>query len=315
MTTEYTYSIIIPHKDIPDLLDRLLSTVPHRKDTQVIVCDDCSTRENYELVQELKNKYPQIEIYQTDSCSGGGRARNLGLKYAKGKYLIFADADDYFNICFPNILDKYARTCYDIIYFSANSVDCETYQNSYRGELTSKVINLAFSQNNFDSLRYKLTIPWAKFISKRMVDENRIFFQESPISNDVLFSYLVDFYAKAIFADKTSIYCVTTRANSTSYTISWERLQTRLKINLDKCRFMRDQAMLQPDVILMEWDFNTIITQYPGYKTDYKNLLMEYGFSKRQIKRFFLTYYFEEFRHQLVILKNHMLKICNLIKF
>lgn len=42
---EYNYSLIIPHFNIPKLLRRLLSTVPKREDLQVIIVDDCSTKE------------------------------------------------------------------------------------------------------------------------------------------------------------------------------------------------------------------------------------------------------------------------------
>lgn len=36
------YSIIIPHHNIPDLLQRCLSSIPQRNDLQVIVIDDKS---------------------------------------------------------------------------------------------------------------------------------------------------------------------------------------------------------------------------------------------------------------------------------
>lgn len=36
------FSIIIPHKDIPDLLQRCLDSIPIRDDVQVIVVDDDS---------------------------------------------------------------------------------------------------------------------------------------------------------------------------------------------------------------------------------------------------------------------------------
>lgn len=36
------YSIIIPHKNIPDLLQRCLNSIPRRTDIQIIVVDDNS---------------------------------------------------------------------------------------------------------------------------------------------------------------------------------------------------------------------------------------------------------------------------------
>ena len=40
---EYTYTIIIPHKNIPLLLQRCLDSVPLRNDVQIIVVDDGSS--------------------------------------------------------------------------------------------------------------------------------------------------------------------------------------------------------------------------------------------------------------------------------
>lgn len=43
---EINYSIIIPHKNIPHLLQRCLKSIPRRKDVQIIIVDDNSDPEN-----------------------------------------------------------------------------------------------------------------------------------------------------------------------------------------------------------------------------------------------------------------------------
>ena len=45
------YSIIIPHKNSPELLERCLNSIPERKDIEIIVVDDCSN----------ENGRPQID--------------------------------------------------------------------------------------------------------------------------------------------------------------------------------------------------------------------------------------------------------------
>ena len=39
------YTIIIPHKNIPNLLERLLNSIPCRDDLEIIVVDDNSSDE------------------------------------------------------------------------------------------------------------------------------------------------------------------------------------------------------------------------------------------------------------------------------
>ena len=43
------YSIIIPHKDIPDLLQRCLDSIPVRDDVEVIVVDDNSNTQKVDF--------------------------------------------------------------------------------------------------------------------------------------------------------------------------------------------------------------------------------------------------------------------------
>ena len=126
------YSIIIPYYNCPKLLVRCLNSIPTREDLQVIVIDDCSPT-NY-LYEDIVVKYSQcnVEFYQTPRNLGAGCARNIGLKHAKGKWLIFADADDYFNVCFSDILDLYVDSLADIIFFKASSQDSDTYVNTNR---------------------------------------------------------------------------------------------------------------------------------------------------------------------------------------
>ena len=90
-------SIIIPHYNSADLLDKLLSTIPNVQEVQVIVVDDFSTQGLDEL-EECKQRYinTNVEFYTNECKKSAGGARNTGLSYAKGQWLLFADADDYF---------------------------------------------------------------------------------------------------------------------------------------------------------------------------------------------------------------------------
>ena len=61
------FSIIVPHKDIPFLLEDCLLSIPQRDDVQIIVVDDNSNNENkaklHSIEQRLKQNY--LFIYLT----------------------------------------------------------------------------------------------------------------------------------------------------------------------------------------------------------------------------------------------------------
>ena len=93
-------SIIIPHFNKPDLLEKLLLSIPQDKiDIQTIVVDDQSETSYFNEVEKLKNKY-NFELYQNQIQKSAGLCRNLGLQKAKNTWIIFADGDDYFQMAF-----------------------------------------------------------------------------------------------------------------------------------------------------------------------------------------------------------------------
>ena len=70
------YSIIIPHKDIPDLLNRLLRSIPQREDIEIFVVDDNSDPQIMASYKELEG----INYRYTHESCGAGYARNIALR-------------------------------------------------------------------------------------------------------------------------------------------------------------------------------------------------------------------------------------------
>ena len=252
----YNYTLIIPHYNIPKLLRRLLSTVPKRNDLQVIVVDDCSTKELDEL-EKVKQEYSWVEWYDTGTNGGGGKARNVGLDHAKGKYLIFADADDYFNLCFEDCLNNYKDSEYDLIFFTANSLDGETYQNCDRDQSITGRVNTFLETRKYNDLLYKFTAPWSKFISNKMVKENNIRFLESPVYNDMHFSLITDYHSTKIHADARAIYCVTSRKNSVSSVSTEDKEVAKMRVVASYYKIARD---LQLDIVPLRFLIGPMIS-------------------------------------------------------
>ncbi|WP_455669719.1 glycosyltransferase family 2 protein [Phocaeicola sp.] len=232
MMNEFYYTIIIPHKNIPDLLQRCLKSVPYRKDIQLIVVDDNSDASAVTSLQLLSEKYSHVQFVYTSEGRGGGYARNIGLKYAKGKWILFADADDFFNYCIGDILDKYSSSGADMVFFNANCLDTVKYTPGNR----VRHLNKWMMQYPSDaasaslSLRYRFGEPWCKIIRRSLIEEHCIRFDETPIHNDTTFSYLVGFYARRIEVDDRAGYCVTVREKSVSVSLDERREMVRMKV-------------------------------------------------------------------------------------
>jgi len=206
-------SIIIPHYNSPKKLERLLKSIPFKEYLEVIIIDDKSNKD-LKKYEELKNnkKFMNTKFLNNNSSKkGAGVARNLGLEVAKGEWILFADADDYFTQNAFSIIDKYLNSEEDVIYFTPTSIienkNTESNRHLYYSKLISNYLN-----NNKNSelfLRFYFRSPCSKLIKKKLILENNIKFSETIVCNDDYFSVKTGLLAKKINASKEIIYCIT----------------------------------------------------------------------------------------------------------
>jgi teichuronic acid biosynthesis glycosyltransferase TuaG len=89
-------SIITPLYKASRWLDELFSTVDSQslQKWELIMIDDASPFEDYELVKTRVANRANTYLYRLPENAGPGRARNLGLEKARGRFIAFLDADD-----------------------------------------------------------------------------------------------------------------------------------------------------------------------------------------------------------------------------
>ena len=184
----HTFSVIIPHHNIPQLLQRCLDSIPDVPDVQVIVVDDNSSADKVDF-----DHFPGLERRYTECIfdkqgGGAGHARNVGMQHADGKWLVFADADDFFTPDAFSILNRYKDEPYNIILFKANSVDSDNYtpsdrhfklNNSIEGSLRGDISNV--------EAVLSMPVPWCKMFCREFILRNEISYDETPVANDMMF--------------------------------------------------------------------------------------------------------------------------------
>ncbi len=97
-------SIIVPvynlEKYLVRCLDSLLNQDLNETEYEIICINDGSTDGSGELLADFQEKKPTISVYKQEN-KGVAAARNVGLKKAKGDYILFVDGDDSL---YPNVL-------------------------------------------------------------------------------------------------------------------------------------------------------------------------------------------------------------------
>jgi glycosyltransferase involved in cell wall biosynthesis len=258
MKNNINYSILIPHKNTPDLLQCCLDSIPEREDIQIIIVDDNSDPDKVDF-----NAFPGLnrkntEVYFTKEGKGAGYARNVGLRYAKGKWLLFADADDFFNKDFLEKADKYCDSTIDLIYFSATSIDSETGKPANRNKDIVKIINhynpAIFTTR--EDLIYIYWTPWGKMFNHEFVKRNNLQFEEVLVGNDAMFVIRAGEMSGKIVVDKFPLYCITYNRNSLTFGVYDEnhfneRFFAKIRINnyLHKREKIKYKIPVGPDIV------------------------------------------------------------------
>ena len=233
------YSFIVPHYNNYEGLVRLILSIPQRKSLEVIIIDDNS---GYDMFDKLKyfisNNEINISLYLNDSgFKGAGAARNIGLKKAVGKYVIFCDADDFLVDNAIDIIDATLNKFdSDIYYFKPTSKCLITGDLSDRHLSYSKLID-DFLNNDSQDIRYKFYVPWSKVYLRKYIVDNNFKFDQVIASNDVMFSLTSGTNAR-ISASNETIYCVTRGLGTLTVNFSKTVLSSRLKVSLNESKYI-----------------------------------------------------------------------------
>lgn len=107
----FRFSLIIPVKNAEQYILSALNSIANQNydNIEILIIDDNSTDNSKAIVENFKRQHPTIEISTfktTDGKRGPGAARNVGLDNARGKYILFLDADDVLNEGALESIDK-----------------------------------------------------------------------------------------------------------------------------------------------------------------------------------------------------------------
>jgi len=186
-----TLSIIIPVYNIENYIQDCLDCVVPQlsSNTELILVNDGSTDRSSQICSELAINNEFI-TYLTKSNGGVSSARNYGLRYAKGLYILFIDGDDtIYPKSISRILNKIEVTDADAI---TNSEFIRNYRNiNIITKLKkNRYINKIEKSEGYDAyenlLKSNFFIPsmWNLICKKDLYIKENIKFDERLINNE-----------------------------------------------------------------------------------------------------------------------------------
>lgn len=237
------FTVIIPHRNSVHLLPRLFSSIPDSDKIEVILVDNSPIPITLQQIRNTGVKRNFILLFSSPERGAGG-ARNVGLENAHGKWLVFADADDYFAENAFEYFYRHINSSAEIVYFCAEGIYPETGERSDRGDSYTEVVNNFLSDRKTEmTLRLGYSVPWGKMIRRDLINRHMIKFDEVIASNDSYFSLLSGYYATKIDADDSIVYFVTVTKGSLTRRRDINVILSRYQVTLRYNKFVKEHKL------------------------------------------------------------------------
>lgn len=195
------FSIIVPVYNVEKYLDKCILSILNQdyNNYELLLIDDGSTDNSGHICDEYAKKYSCINVFHKKN-GGLSDARNYGMKYAKGNYIVFVDSDDWIDLNslreFSKVIEK--KTV-DVIETRFVEV-YEDVQKCYDFELV-KYVKKGFSKKKAISWILKKTHnTWPapkRIYSTKFIKKNNLKFLNGKLHEDIDWTSNVLYYAES----------------------------------------------------------------------------------------------------------------------
>lgn len=286
-------SIIIPVYNTGDYLKRCVESLINQcKNMEILLIDDCSTDNSKEVAIELEKEYKFVKLIALGENQGVSNARNIGIENAKGKYIMFSDADDWYE---PNAVERLLEV--------ANSQDADfitaNYYISYENKKIKVDTSSYFSKDMItkeEIVSYMTLTSCSKLIKKDLFMDN---FIEYPTDvtrcEELQVIPVLAYYANNPIAIDDTLYNYYQRENSASNKkekdISYyDKTFNKFKDKIDETKYKEElefraiEHLLYGKTLVMlksRFSRNEILKHLKKFKTEYPNFI-----NNKYLKRF-----------------------------
>ena len=201
-------SIIIPVWNVELYLSECLDSMLKQtlQEIEVICIDDCSEDRSLSILMQYAEMDKRIKVVSFNKNQSASIARKIGIILAKGKYIMFADADDSLEICACHYLyDKIERNKVDILQFGTNIINCANLSEAriksnqkflapYLKQLKDKEV----FEGCFIEQKYQFSL-WNKIYNAEVVKKASEYMEDIPLpkAQDKYAFFIISYFAKS----------------------------------------------------------------------------------------------------------------------
>lgn len=272
-------SVIIPCYNVEayirQCLDSLRSQTLGIENLELIVVNDASKDGTLSILLEYEKENPEhMTVINLPENQKQGKARNIGMQYARGKYIGFVDSDDWIE---P---EMYQQLYEKAVLYDCDMVSCGLYRNYTDGNsvcygaakdgLVKRDRNV-LEGNTLIQIQEGSIV--TKIFKKAMIVENDLQFPEGLCFEDNYWYPLAMCYVRNYYLFDQCYYHYRENPHSTVMEKNQERLFDRLEIEEKKLRKMEMLGVRQRFQDEIEMSFislyytNTLVSMARNFET------------------------------------------------
>lgn len=189
------FSFVVPVYNVEEYLEQCVNSILDQDypNYEIILIDDGSTDSSGVLCDKLAASDEKVRVIHQEN-GGASKARNTGIRYAQGEYILFVDSDDYIA---PGILTKIDETIshnksVDVLFLEAVKFWPDGREEPMGDGYVAERICGRTKDEVLEFLTVMPKFPGSgctKAIRKALLMENSLFFEEGKTSEDIDWSY------------------------------------------------------------------------------------------------------------------------------
>ena len=299
-------SVIIPVYNAAEFLKDGLNSLLKQtlREIEIICVDDGSTDGSLVILKEFEKADARIRVIHQEN-QGAGAARNNGMDVARGKYLAFLDADDFFE---KNMLkvayDRAEETEAEVCVFNADLYDHteKVYKKctwAFRKQYFPEKEPFAATDENVRNNIFRMFNgwPWDKLYQREYVRRLGIKYQNLRTTNDMLFVFIalacasrISTVDEVLIHQRVNVRTSLSRTREKSWDCFYIALLAMQKELKDRGLYdTLERAFVNWALNFSLWQLNTMTGS--AYEKTYR-LLKRKGFDRLDISRHNVRYFY-----------------------
>ena len=235
-------SVIVPVYNTEPYLERCLRSLLRQtlKELEIIAIDDCSTDGSPAVLRKYAERFPgRIRVLTQEENRGQAAARNRGLRAARGEYVGFLDSDDFAR---PEMF----RELYEAGEAAgADYVACgytDTAEKDGRLIVLKRYVASRPAREQKDLFFGALVSPFLHLYRREVLQAAGVLFTENRIYEDTAFYINLIPYIRTIAEVPKALACRLRRPNSTTTTITLQRIRNIFPVLDEVIDFYRERG-------------------------------------------------------------------------